>query len=768
MQRSFWFVLQLMVVGLACKTGFARTGQWNTFGPANGPVYVLAIDPQDTSILYASNSGALFKSTDRGANWRVLNSGLSPGQVQAIAVDPHDSRNLYAASGYDVFKSTDGGMNWTLLKLSDNWFDQGYWTLTLDPKKPGVLYAGGADLDNGSGALFKSTDGGSTWRKAPINETGWASTYVFSVTIDPQNTDVLYLATSASLYQSLDGGSTWKAFANNVRKDFMGSQYDSQGFSYLLAIDPQNPSTIYLGTRGGVFKSTDRGGSWAPVLPARSVHILRIDPHDPAKLYAAVSDSEGGRSFRSTDGGASWTAMSGSLPDVIPTVWDPRNPDIIYRTGTDGLFKSTDRGNSWRHLYSGLATHVVKAVVVDPQSTGFLYAFTSDRVFTSRDGARRWDLVGARPIDRSNEFTGAVAINPESPRIMYAGSRSGVYKSTDGGARWTLMNNGFPPATPFSNINRLIIDPQNPDTVYALAAFEAPGHGLVTGLFRSTDGGVSWFQTVSLSLPLNETFLRALAMHPQNPQKLYVGTSINSRTNTGPLYRSSDGGSTWSNISFPAIGRGITSVIAFAFDPQNADIIYAAANCDLVFRSSDGGTNWIRSPESVPRCVRDLLVDPQNPDTVFAGTDSGLFKSANGGSSWVFESGVPSSSITGLAVDRMGRIYAATSGGGVFATFESPNVTPEPSLTLGSTEFCTGQSWHLAVSGARANSTVRLMGISNGEAWDVNEWGKTDAIGVHAATGAFARETEGRHTVYIDVDGATSNDVSFLVSPCRP
>src|SRR5262245_22967476 len=103
------------------ETGLAEQTGWNTFGPIGGTVGAFAIDPVNPNTLYASNSGALFKSTDKGANWRVLNPSVAPGTVGALVVDPHDSRNIYASSGIEVFKSSDGGMSWTVLHMSSSW-----------------------------------------------------------------------------------------------------------------------------------------------------------------------------------------------------------------------------------------------------------------------------------------------------------------------------------------------------------------------------------------------------------------------------------------------------------------------------------------------------------------------------------------------------------------------------------------------------------------------------------------------------------------------
>jgi len=108
----------ILFLEMRSESGLAEQTGWNTFGPTGGTVSVLAIDPVNPNTLYSSNSGALFKSKDKGANWRVLN--VAPGGVDELVIDPHDSRNIYASSGWEVFKSTDGGMSWTVLHMSSS------------------------------------------------------------------------------------------------------------------------------------------------------------------------------------------------------------------------------------------------------------------------------------------------------------------------------------------------------------------------------------------------------------------------------------------------------------------------------------------------------------------------------------------------------------------------------------------------------------------------------------------------------------------------
>src|SRR5206468_2868837 len=204
---------------------------WTTNGPEGGSIRALAIDPQSPATLYVAVQGDrvysdLYKSTDGGSTWSAVNAGLPATSVETIAIDPQTPTTLYAGtSSYGVFKSTDGGGRWT---AANTGLPATYGALAIDPQTPTTLYAG-----TSSQGLFKSTDGGVSWAAA---NTGM-----------PQR----------------EGSSSYREVLS-------------------VAIDPQTPSTLYAGTSGGgVFKSTDGGGTWAEDstgLPPTTVYTLAVAP----------------------------------------------------------------------------------------------------------------------------------------------------------------------------------------------------------------------------------------------------------------------------------------------------------------------------------------------------------------------------------------------------------------------------------------------------------------------------------------------------------
>src|SRR5262245_30852978 len=542
--------LALLLVPLSAS---AQSPQWTTFGPVGGAVSV-TVDPVDTRTLYAANRGGVFKSTDGGANW-LPTAGVAPGQAESVVVDPQNPRNVYAAGRREVFKSTDGGISWLEMKIDPGSINWGDWRLALNPQNPNIIFAlAGGDDDVGVGGVWKSVDGGATWRQTPLRA------FPSSLIVDRRDPEVIYVGGWQAVHQSIDGGETWAQLA--------------AGIGLLnLAIDREDSNVLYLGAGNGVFKSPDRGRTWSevPILLANDVKVS-VDPHQPATVYASTRRG----SFKSMDGGANWRAMSGSLPDVIPAAWDPKDPRTIYYTSNDGLSKSMDGGFTWRRLYTGLATAHVGRIVTDPHRSGTVYAFASNGVFKSTDGARRWNVVAPN----ANEFALKLVFDPLDSRIVYATRPTGVFKSTDEGVTWRRTAFAGSPGGAFG------IDPKNPNTLYASAEGK---------LFKSTDAAETWHSTGTF--PEGYTRALKLEVNPGDPNVLYIMLA-RGPIFAGTLFRSADGGITWSSPTVIYRGKVYDTASVFSYftrpavDPQDPQTMYAAMGLD-VFKSTDGGASWL-------------------------------------------------------------------------------------------------------------------------------------------------------------------------------
>ena len=288
------------------------------------------------STIYANSGGGVTKTTDGGAHWNDSAVGLAGEVVLRLVIDPSSPSTLYAVTFHQVYKSADAGAHWAPLSNGLPYF--GVRVLAAAPSSASTLYAG----VNFNGVL-KSTDGGSTWTHVNNGLTA-VGIYVSALAVDPTSADVVYAATpptglpdtDAKIFKSTDGAAHWRQVPIAVPR---GASVES------LAIDPATPSTLYAAyndyanpSRGGVFKSTDSGETWAAAqnLSAAWVWGLAIDPSSPTRIYAATQDGV----FKSIDGVANWTTLNSGLPslDVYDVAVD-RTGSLLRAATSAGLFE---------------------------------------------------------------------------------------------------------------------------------------------------------------------------------------------------------------------------------------------------------------------------------------------------------------------------------------------------------------------------------------------------------------------------------------------
>jgi uncharacterized repeat protein (TIGR01451 family) len=302
----------------------------------------------------------------------------------------------------------------------------------------------------------------------------------------------------------------------------------SGGTVHSLAIDPSTPATVYAGTEaGGVFKSTDSGGSWTAVntgLTNLDVRALAIDPSTPATTYAGTY---GAGVFKSVNSGETWAPVHSGLTNLAVSALaiDPSTPTTLY-AGTDGggVFKSTDAGGNWTAASAGLSLGFtapsVTALVIDPASPRTLYAAASFyalelwlwSVFKSADGGGSWTqantgLPGGATIGAPRDVQ-ALAVDPADSATLYAVDRYSTFKSADGGDTWAPVGLSLT-----GSAWDVVIDPTVAGKLYAATS---------DGVFRSTDGGDTW---TPVNKGLASPNVGALALDPTGPTTLYAGLS---------------------------------------------------------------------------------------------------------------------------------------------------------------------------------------------------------------------------------------------------
>ena len=463
---------------------------WTTIFPTTAAIYKIAIDPMNSDILYLPTIGhGAFKSTNGGQTWAPL-PALTSAAVWAIAIDPRNSQVLYAGTNEDgVWKSTDAGMTWRPTGSSPQY---PVYAIAVDPSPAHTIYAG----TNGGG-VWTSPDDGDTWKSA-----GPPNNVVRALAVDPAAGTVFAGTNWAGVLASADLGATWTVLDTGIDR--------ANKPGYGMWIDPRNNQNILMGFEGvvGLMGTQDGGVTWSAAgqgFTGMGSRGVAFDPTDSRRVYAGAV--VGSMLFKSSDSGRTWSRRFFGSPAVyvIAVAVDPVNPNIVYAgTQNEGIFKSTDYGDTWAAAGSGLSG-AITYLTPDPTKSGKLFASTGQSFFLSEDGGQTWANVMTAPA-------WTVTIDPSMPSTVYATAKTqGVFRSSDGGHTWQAINNGITNLT-MGRSAPVIIDPTNSLTLYV--ASEGGG-----GVFKSLDGGNHWF---AVNSGLDDLRVSGLAMDPANPAVLYV------------------------------------------------------------------------------------------------------------------------------------------------------------------------------------------------------------------------------------------------------
>jgi len=506
-------------------------------------VLSLAIDPSSSSVLYAGTAtGGVFRTADAGSSWTAANNGLASTEIRCLAVSPQAPGTIFAGTPSGVYRSTDAAMSWS----ASSGIGSPVRGVAADPSNSSVVYAGTEGLFSAAG-IFKSTDTGATW--SPMNN-GVGNATVLTVLVSRTNPSIVFAATQGGgIFATGNAGAAWSALAGSpstveaLAFDAGGAVYAggppgvfrspdggrtwagaTVAFSPLtvngLVMDPSSSNILYAGvgrpgtTGGGVYKTTNAGGTWSPAnngLPDRAVQALAIDTGFPATIYAGTN---GAGIYRSQDGAATWTVANAGLTSTVVNAIAVGRSGIVYAGTGDGVFRSTDAARSWTAAGAGLSERNVLALAADPGAPDIVYAATAAGVFKTTDGGRNWTTTGF-----ANRGALSLVIDPTNTSVVYAGTFSpvggplsgfGVYRSTDAGATWSPANSGIEGRAVLS----LAIDP-------AGGLFAGTGNGV----FRSSSGGGTWS---GVNEGLSDEVVSSLIVDPRSPSTVYAGTVNNS------------------------------------------------------------------------------------------------------------------------------------------------------------------------------------------------------------------------------------------------
>lgn len=712
-----FFNATTMVILLLFVTGDTQAQvSWSSMGPGGGGWLstITVVDDETNTVYVGCDVGGIYKSTDHGSTWEIKNSGLSMYYVQDIAYDPVVKSTLYAATRGGVFKSTNGANEWEIKRSgfppeSQYNFSAPISDIVIDPNHNNIVYAGvgvpraGYELESFhwetagvKGAIYKSTDFGENWTL--IQGSGIdTSAMVYSLMLDPTNSNTIYAATSSGFYKSTDAAVTWAP--------------KNSGLPHLLtmgmAIDPLNAQVLYTTLwaepglevwQGGVYKSLDGGDSWVaknqglPQVVGEELGFtsnfpsLVMDGQNPQVLYVGNNPwTPDPGIYITTDGGENWNWVSrpdppnqnmdmGWIVEHGPAVMclaiDPIDTDRLFFGTSTHLFKTENAGGFWDQAYSnssaggywsggGLETTVVYDVAIDPTNSDNIYAGYWDMGFLkSHDGGESFKRTFEGMNHQSNTF--AIIVDPAQPSTIYAATgwwetnEGEVCKSVDSGETWTVLNNGIPDAQVWS----LALDtssPPNSRTLYA-TSFE-------NGVYKTTDGGQSWVPRHNGLGVEGNLQTRTITIDPQNPDVIFVGMEArviespdSYETILGGLYKSSDAAVSWNRVDS---GLPQANVWDIEVDPENSQIIYTAVSEQYdhtqqvtqfggVYKSTDGGISWINHTNgfgSVENLnVMSIAINPASSNVIYAVTSDdpfhdrsngrGVFKSTDAGVNW--------------------------------------------------------------------------------------------------------------------------------------
>jgi photosystem II stability/assembly factor-like uncharacterized protein len=585
---------------LFAPPGWAQ--QWQPLGPEGGSVRSLAFDAKNPDrIFLGTSAGRLYLSSDGGATWSRWASLGAPAEMvlDHVVIDPSNPKNIYVAawnaqapnSDGDLFRSQDGGRRW---EVAPDLHGKSIRALAMAPSDPRSLVAGGLD------GVFRSRDGGETWQRISPEHHAEIKN-VESVALDPTNPDVIYVGTWHLPWKTEDGGKSWHSIKKGVIDD-------SDVFS--IVVDEQAPANLYISACSGIYRSDSAGELFRKIqgIPysARRTRVLQIDPVDRNVVYAGTTEGL----WKTTDGGATWKRMTGANMVVNDVMIDPRQTTrILLATDRGGVFASNDGGVTFAASNHGFAHRQVAALLVDRDDSQVVYAgLLNDKeyggVFVSRDRGQTWNQI-SDGLDGHDVFV----LRQIPDHALLAGTDRGIFMLRKGSSRWI----------PRGNLGDSSPAPSGKNVPIRAPALSARVNTLET-----------------------------------TPQQWFAATS------TG-LLSSSDSGLTWRKLEVPGLAGQVSLGVA--------DRMVVAVSDSAIAVSANGGQSWLApKPLYAEFSINSVFVDT-NGDIWLAARE-GVFRSSDTGESWKRITGLRLANVVNLQFDESGQRILAT-GAASTNVFES-------------------------------------------------------------------------------------------------
>jgi photosystem II stability/assembly factor-like uncharacterized protein len=694
-------------------------------GPANmgGRIVDVAVVEKKPAVMYvATASGGLWKTVNNGTTWTAVFENEPTVSLGAVAAAPSDPNVVWVGTGEanprnsvswggGVYRSTDGGRTWKNMGLRDS---HHVGRIVIHPTDPNIVYVAALGHlwgPNRQRGVYRTSDGGKTWKRSLfINP----DTGVIDVALDPRRPATLYAAAyqvrrdgfagldpavqcgpGGGLYRTTDGGATWRRLRRGLPRRPLGrcglavSRQDPRVVYAVVQTDRtatglrgQKPARNADASTGGVFRSQDRGRTWTKLnnLCPRPFYYgqVRIDPKDSHRIYVLgvtlFASSDGGRTFSPRN------AARGTHNDHHALWIDPRDPDHLVLGGDGGMYFSYDRGATWEHV-NNLPIGQFYGIAVDMRRPYRVYGGLQDNGTWGGPSATR----RAAAITNADWFKVLgmdgfqCQADPSNPDLVYAEGQFGKLRRVNvrTGAVRRIVPRSPPPADAyrFDWNAPLLLSPHNPRTLYF-----AGNH-----VFRSVNQGEQW-SVISPNLTRGKRgpnragghAITALAESPLKPGLLFAGTD------DGEVHVSTDGGVWWTEVTdnVPRLPRSrrISRIECSHFSPGTAYLTIDRHRQDdrspYVFRTSDYGTTWTPLIGDLPRGgpVHVIREDPRNPDLLYLGTEFGLFLSLDAGRHWQrLRNGFPTVAVHDLVIHPRDReLVIATHGRSLYVLDVAP------------------------------------------------------------------------------------------------
>ena len=660
LRKAVFLGLVAMVGAVVCAAA-----PWRPIGPDGGDARSLAADPGNPDrILLGTSSSQLFVSNDGGYTWSRL-ARVGDGDhyvVDHIVFDPVYPLTVYAAAwsvetdGGDIFRSDDGGRTWRGLA---GMHGKSVRSFVLAPSDPDTLVAGALD------GVFRSRDRGETWEQ--ISPPGHPEIKnIESLAVDPQNPDVIYAGTWHLPWKTMDGGRTWYSIKEGVIDD-------SDVFSIIL--DPRDSRVVYASACTGIYKSEDAGANFRKVqgIPksARRTRVLRQHPIDPNMVYAGTTEGL----WASINAGQAWHRVTAETVIVNDVLVDARHPGtVLLATDRSGVLRSENGGTTFFASNRGFAHRQVGALLVDRNDPSVLYAgVVNDKdyggLFISRDAGEHW-----RQMNDGLAGHDIFSLRQTEQGTLLAGTNRGVFAWSPGDKAWRPINSVAQEILPARGAVARARVTSRKSKKAPIAA--PPAHIELNGRVADLEiGQEAWF-----------------AATPQG------------------LFTSVDGGRSWR-------GGGVLGQRDFIAVRNAGETIVAVTPAALML-SRDGGRHWSTPP--LPDNIAPLAgVALGSGGSIWLASRGGAYGSRDGGESWEHAiNGIDALDATSIMFDGdNGRLLATTLTG----AFESTDL---------------GRTWHR--TGER---TSRLRGISLGGG---HLYARTDFDGVVTQKDHILKESSNR------------------------